>query len=81
MSIEISATPFDHQGGGDWPGSRGTHITASRPGSGIHFATQFPGIWVAASGAVEVDRYGIYPPEDIAEWLESVAAKIREQTR
>lgn len=78
MSIEISVRPFDHQQGGDYPGSRGVVVDAGRPdASGIVFSTDLPTVFISDAGDVDVDHYRV-PAEDLIAWMRAVEAQIRE---
>lgn len=79
MSIHITTEPYDHQQGGDYPGSRGIVIDSERETYGIPsyaFSSGFPSAFVTDNGEVSLDEYR-WPAEDALAWLDAVAAAIR----
>ena len=80
MSIETTTRPFDHQQGGDYPGSRGIVLDTVRPhSSGLVLSANFPSVFIADTGFVDMDD-GRYPADDMLAWLEAVASTIRQHT-
>ncbi|WP_374978077.1 hypothetical protein ACEYYH_10375 [Microbacterium trichothecenolyticum] len=76
MTIATTVTPFDHQHGGDFPGSRGVVMDTERPGPGFAYSTSLPSLFISDNDEVSLDEYRV-PADDMLAWFEAAAEAIR----
>jgi hypothetical protein len=80
--IVVSTRRFDHQRGGDWPGSRGLVIDARRHSEDARvFSPSFPSVWVTDSIEVEMDDGGRWPADEFLAWIDAVRPHLIEATQ
>jgi hypothetical protein len=80
--IMVLTQRFDHQSGGDWPGSRGVNIEARRHTEDSDvFSTHLPSVWVTDSSEVDIAGEGRWPADEVLAWLDAIRPHVIEAAR